>query len=197
MLHVENASLAFSSKTLFRNLHLHLEGGQILQVVGPNGIGKSSLLRVLAGFTPFSSGTMKWNVPSKDIAYLPQLANMSFHIHLTLRDVLKISLLKHYKESSVLDLGFLNSQSLDLNWNSASGGERQRTLITRSFLSSAKVLLLDEPTNHLDKDKADKVLAHMHHYIANKDKAIVFVSHKPSLEFTDASIRALNLKDYV
>lgn len=219
MLRLENAHLELGSKVLFRDLNVHLEAGQLLNIAGPNGIGKSSLLKVLVGQVPLSKGSILWNC--KHRCYVPQLANMSFHINLTLRDVLSLFFNRDHchsdgrrdLEKSVLELGLLDSASLDLCWNSASGGERQRTLLTQAFLSGSEVLILDEPTNHLDKERSAKVFELMKAYASDGKRSLIYVSHDTPVTPSDLSnvalakvevegaptgsgITTLNLRDY-
>ena len=214
MIHLRNASFVYrEGKTVFQNLNLSLEAGQILQVIGPNGIGKSSLLKVIVGHMPLSEGVVEKNILPSEIFYLPQLANLSFHIHLKLEDVLKILLLEKYNYEHVIRLGFLDAASLKLNWNSASGGERQRTLLTVAFLSKSKVLLLDEPSNHLDAERSKKLLQEISRYVEKGERSVIIVSHKAVTEFPGqensgligplevssgiSKIRVLNMKDYL
>ena len=198
MLRLQNASLVLaSSKVLFRNLNFELKAGDLVHLVGPNGIGKSSFLKTLAGHLALSEGSVLWSGKVKH--YLPQLANLNFHVNLTLRDVLKINL-QNYCEQSVLELGLLDAAALELSWNSASGGERQRTLLTQTFLSKAEVLLLDEPTNHLDKERSKKIFELMTHYVASCERAIVYVSHlachPERSEGPQAKCHTIDLRDY-
>lgn len=189
MLRIENASLELGSKVLFRDLNFHLQTGQLLHIAGPNGIGKSSLLKALMGQVPLTKGSLHWNCKNK--SYVPQLANMSFHINLTLRDVLN-TLLDIYNEQSVVELGLLDSASLDLCWNSASGGERQRTLLTQAFLSGSDVLILDEPMNHLDKGRSAKVFELMKDFVSAGKRSLIYVSHNT---FSSSDATTLNLRD--
>lgn len=166
-----------------------LQAGQCLVVRGPNGSGKTTLLRAIAGQHPHSTGELVHQVPVGDVGFLPQLANVRFHLPLTLRDVLAISCAKI--SSSELDrhtreIGLLDIATLDRDWNSASGGERQRTLITRLLLGQPKLLVLDEPANHLDAGSKSALLHLLEKFVTERpdERALVLVTHETEVRLS-------------
>lgn len=180
MLRLVNAGVTISKgNSLFSSLNLALNPGDQLQIIGPNGVGKSTLLKAIAGYRELSSGQRLADKTIK-IAYLPQLANINFHIPLTLKDVLDLHLSKQVSLETMLSLGFLDEKQLSLSWNTASGGERQKVLLTRIFLEPANLLLLDEPCNHLDFETSQMVILLMKSFvqITSEQRAIVFISHQ-------------------
>lgn len=198
MLHdtlLEIDSLAYAApggRTLVRGVSATVGPSEALVVSGPNGIGKSTLLRVLLGRTPASEGTVAFGVPRQDVSYLPQLANGDFHLPMTLEDVIRVSLRGRYKRKAVLDLGLLEERHLKLAWNTASGGERQKTLLTRTILQDPSMMVLDEPMNHLDHQGRSRVRELLVDFIkAQGRRAVVLVSHE---RLTASDVRPMLLK---
>lgn len=165
-------------KILARDVQLKMQAGELLFITGANGAGKSTLLRVLVGQMPAVSGAFRWDVSRKEIAYLPQLQQAAFHIPMTLWDVLRISHKGSLKEGAVLRWGLLEKEQLRLAWNTASGGEKKRTLLTRALLHNPRVLILDEPLNHLDRKSREQVSQVLDDFMSMDGKrSIVLVSH--------------------
>jgi len=137
---------------LHRGLTVLLNPGELLHVVGANGTGKSMLARTLLGISAATEGRVTIDFPGT--RYLPQMQNRAAHLPYTLGDVLRF---EAPNAASWCGLGLLRSEQFSLAWNKASGGERQRTLLTRFFLQQGDLLILDEPFNHLDVESRDIV----------------------------------------
>ncbi len=179
MLLLENLTYgAPNGKILARDIRLKMNEGELLFITGSNGAGKSTLLRVLVGHARAAAGSFAWSIPREAIAYLPQLQSMAFHLPLTLWDVLQISYKGRLQEDAVLRWGLLEKSQLRLAWNTASGGEKKRTLLTRALLHDPKVLILDEPLNHLDRKSRERVSRLLDEFMGLDGKrSIVLVSH--------------------
>ena len=166
-------------------MNFELNSSEVLVVKGPNGVGKTTFLRLILGLhTPMSGGM---SVNTDQISYLPQLQNLSFHLPVTLGDLVGIA--PGTTREKIATLGLLDSEQLDLPWNTASGGERKRTLITRALLSDPKLVILDEPFNHLDRETKSAVTQTLIDYLRSTGGSVVMVSHEhDEKNFSDAGI---------
>jgi ATPase subunit of ABC transporter with duplicated ATPase domains len=165
---------------LGENICFSLYSGSLLLVKGPNGSGKSTLLRVIQGRSPIFSGSLTVNMLGTQVATLPQMQNPGFHLPITLGDVLTFSLREPLNTDKAFSYGLLEPAHLGLAWNTASGGERKRTLLTRILLQEPSLLLLDEPMNHLDSESRVKVEKAIAQYLttpSNYPRAAILVSH--------------------
>ena len=171
-------------RPLIAGLSFSLSAGQIGLITGPNGIGKSTLLKTLLGETKKTSGTFKLAVPPQSISYLPQMQNRAFHIPLLLSDIVAFSDLKKKRPTAVQDsnlFGLLEDHQLALTWNQASGGERQKALLTMTLLRTSPLVFLDEPLNHLDAQGKERLIAVLKDQAKNHGKTILMVSHGDDL----------------
>lgn len=179
MINAENISYKIASKEILRGVSLELCAGEILAVVGQNGAGKSSLLRILCGDQKFSGGAVKMeNVPLADWklaecakirAVLPQDSSLNFPFKVS--EVVLMGRIPHLgKKESARDYEVVDAalqmfgveELKDRIYPTLSGGERQRVHLARVFAqiweksdSSPRYLFLDEPVSSLD-------LAHQH-----------------------------------
>lgn len=155
--------------------------GGLLLVTGPNGAGKTSFLRCALGLSSRYEGKVIRGFGAHEAHYLPQLGNVRFLAPLTLREA--IALKVSADDDAILDVGLLPRALFERPWNDASGGERQRALLTAAFLSDARILALDEPFNHLDDGACEAVLRQAGRARA-AGAAIVVVSHerRPELD---------------
>jgi ABC-type Mn2+/Zn2+ transport system ATPase subunit len=176
ILSVENLSYSHSpgQKALVSGLSFHVKENELCLISGPNGLGKSTLLKVLMGQIPALSGKINWE-RSCSKAYLPQLENMEFHLPITLGDALEL-VKKGEKVSEDYDK-ILPSSLWSRPWNTSSGGERKRTLITRLLIQKPHILILDEPMNHLDPESRKLVMDAFRDFLKNGHSAIILVSH--------------------
>lgn len=169
-------------RILQRSLHFDVAPGQALLISGSNGCGKSTLLKILLGESQAAGGTVTCPVERRRIEYLPQLENTEVHLPLTLRDVIVMSHGRQVPFESLAAFGLLRPEHLDMAWNSASGGERKRTLLTRALLRDPKLLVLDEPMNHLDEESrravARSLAAFLRRTTPSAPRAVIMVCHQ-------------------
>jgi ABC-type Mn2+/Zn2+ transport system ATPase subunit len=163
------------------NLNVTLSRGEVLIVRGPNGSGKTTLIRTILSEKSDYRGKISSSVLRSRIAYLPQIENTEVHLPFTLEDILQTT------GPSPLDWGWIESVGLlrkvdgQKLRNTASGGERKRTLLTRALLQNPKLLILDEPLNHLDTLSQTLILKALKLFLEeashDEDRAIILVSH--------------------
>ncbi len=181
---IEIRGVGYSTPTgrvLQEGLNATLENRQLLLITGSNGSGKSTLLKAILGQVPIERGTISLTVPEGQIEYLPQLENTEIHLPLTLGDVLAISQKKRVSWESISDFGLLRKEHMSTAWNTASGGERKRTLLTRALIRKPWFLIFDEPMNHLDKGSRAamvKVLADFLSSPSREPRGIIMVCHQ-------------------
>ena len=185
LLSVENLTVTgHLGKVLIQNLSFELPSGKLLLIQGPNGSGKSTLLRTILGDQRRASGTIQFFLAPERIQYIPQLENTDIHWPLTLYDVLKVSVPGQLDRNAVLQFGLMEMHQLDLAWNTASGGERKKTLLTRALLRNPQLLVFDEPMNHLDVDSRRRIVGAMESFLygaqydaVGSPRSIILVSH--------------------
>jgi ATPase subunit of ABC transporter with duplicated ATPase domains len=167
--------------------------GECLLLKGENGSGKTTLIKTVLGHLPAKNAILEWGADEDEIAFLPQLGNIRFFLPMTIADVLGIKSESEEQVARVTSLGLLSRESLDLAWNTASGGERQKTLITRAFLGTRReprLLVMDEPYNHLDLDSREKLSRLIRARLEESRKpdpahaplAMILISHETNLE---------------
>lgn len=199
MLVGENLSLHLpTDRALFERVNLSVSQGEICLIQGRNGQGKTSLLKGLMYGHPFIQGDVRRNF--KKYSYLPQISNLRFSIPLSLKDILELDKTQSSEVAQrLINCGLLSKSHLDLKWNTASGGERQRCLILKSLISQPQVLFLDEPTNHLDKASIVKISVILKSFTQGEwgePGSVVMISHDPSFLKPLDSKNVLDLDSY-
>jgi ATP-binding cassette subfamily F protein 3 len=151
VLRADGLSISFPSKgTVFRHVSLHLTRGSSYALVGPNGIGKSTLLKILVGEMKPDEGTVQWGTNVNIGYYDQEQAGLNAH-NTVLEEVW--SAYPHLEEArvrTVLGNFLFTGEDVLKRIHSLSGGEKARVALAKLMLRNANVLVLDEPTNHLD-----------------------------------------------
>lgn len=188
ILAAENLSYGAGARELASGINFSLESGEVLHVTGANGAGKSQLLRVILGLHDKTKGTIRFAPEAFPYRYLPQTQNRSSHLPYSLGEVLEFSASPNL---------LIEESRLVLSWNKASGGERQRVLLSRFFSQPGNLLMLDEPFNHLDAAAKEKVRALLRDTLKNQPRAAaILISHddRPATWLGGIPVKELHLK---
>ncbi len=185
----ENLTIGYE-KPLASNLNLNVNSGEIISIVGPSGVGKTTLLRTIAGLVSPLSGTIECNVERRGgLGYIPQ----------------RLGLVRHTSVYHNVDLGARVGASLSefgLSWWSErnkrvlscveamgisekirepvrrlSGGQQRRVATARTLAQRPKLILADEFLSELDDDNITVVLDAVKAYIENSGAAMILVEH--------------------
>ena len=174
LLTAENLSINFGMKQLLTDVNFYLNEGDKVGLIGINGTGKSTLLKVLAGFLEPDTGHVTRN-PNVQVSYLSQnpemeetatiLEQVFLHFPREFRE------LKEYEAKTMLTkLGFTDfTQKV----NTLSGGQRKRVALVAALVHPADILVLDEPTNHLDS----RMVAWLEDWLRSFRGGLVMVTH--------------------
>jgi len=174
-LEVEGLSKGYTEKPLFENLDLMIAVGERVAVIGPNGIGKSTLLKTLVGDLAPDTGTVKWSENS-EVGYFPQDHAEDFAENLSL-----INWMGQWRKETDDDqairgtLGRLLFSQDEINKpvKVLSGGEKGRMLFGKLILQKNNIMVMDEPTNHLDMESIESLNSALENYPGT----LIFVSH--------------------
>ncbi|BBB32554.1 zinc transport system ATP-binding protein [Thermotomaculum hydrothermale] len=191
---IEDLEVKYGNKVVLEDIFLKVEKGEIVSIVGPNGGGKTTLLKVILGLKDYSKGTIKVlgknpkEVDKKEIGYLPQREETAKNFPISVFETVlmgrypKIGLFRKPgekdKEIALESLKLVKMDHLkDENINKLSGGQRQRVFIARALAMEPKILILDEPSTGLDivaQEDFYKILVEIRN---KKEMSIIMVSH--------------------
>ena len=173
VLMIKELSKGFDGRTLFKNFDLHLRAGERVAIIGPNGIGKSTLLNIIVGQLPKDSGQVIYGA-NLDIGYYDQQQS-SLHPD---KDIMSevwddFPRMEPDRVRSTLALFLITGEDVFRPVKTLSGGERGRVALTKLMLRRDNLLILDEPTNHLDMDSREVLEDALEDY----EGTILTVSH--------------------
>jgi ATP-binding cassette, subfamily F, member 3 len=169
---LEGVDVAYDGEPVLLDVELTVMRGERVGVVGPNGGGKSTLLRVLGGRLAPAAGT-RWIGPGIEVGYLDQAA-AGLPLDRPVIDVLRAGRSMPEEEAVRALMGFLfDYEQVRRPVRSLSGGERSRLAFLLLMHDAPNCLLLDEPTNHLDVDSIEALEGALERY----DGTVVAVSH--------------------
>jgi putative ABC transport system ATP-binding protein len=213
MLEIDHLARQFNGRSVLRDVSLQLHAGEYVAIVGESGVGKSTLLNLIAGLDRPDGGRLVLDgvdYSQLDEAALTRLRRdklgfifQAFHIlpHLNILQNVALPLwLQGEKESAVSDAAaqqLLNAVGLgerDSSWpRELSGGEMQRVAIARALVHRPRLVLADEPTGNLDPANAAKVLALLAERIREAGAIGILVTH--SREAAATTDRVLHLTE--
>ncbi len=174
LLSAEHLSINFGSRQLLDNVNFYLNEGDKTGIIGINGTGKSTFLKVLAGAVEPDAGTITRN-PNVQVSFLSQNPVMedgaTILEQVFLHFPAEFRALNEYEAKSMLNR--LGLPDFDRKIGSLSGGQRKRAALAAALIHPADVLVLDEPTNHLDSE----MVAWLEDWLRKFRGALVMVTH--------------------
>ncbi len=174
-LKVKDLQKGYDGISLFSGLDLSIKAGERIAVIGPNGIGKTTLLRCLAGNLTPDNGTVKWS-ENAEIGYFAQDHTSDFDTDLSLFDWMNQWKREGHEEQllrSTLGRMLFSQDDLKKPARVISGGEQGRMLFGKLILQQPNVLIMDEPTNHMDMESIESLNYALEHYPGT----LLLVSH--------------------
>lgn len=204
LLHSEKLTIGYTgkqgNKEILTDINLQLQGGQLVCLLGPNGVGKSTLLRTLAGVQPPLAG--KVIIDGHNLQQMSQLAiahkislvltDRSFSGNLNVLDLIALGRYPHTGWSGNLQasdhekiswaveqtqVGYLLNQKL----HQISDGQLQKAMITRALAQDGEIMILDEPTAHLDLNNKIEILLLLKNLSNITGKGIIIATHELDL----------------
>lgn len=191
-LDIQNLYVFYNHTIALENVSLTVEPGEFVAITGPNGGGKTTLIKAILNLVPLYSGEIdvfghSHKAAKGMIGYVPQQSEFDPHFPISVRDVVLMGRMPatigffnrftksdQRKVNEVLDcLGILNLASRPIN--ELSGGQRQKVLLARALVTDPKLLILDEPTANIDPPSRKQI----YHILQelNKKMTILMISH--------------------
>jgi ATPase subunit of ABC transporter with duplicated ATPase domains len=174
-LEVENLSKGYGAEPLFKDLNLMVAVGERVAVIGPNGIGKSTLLRTLVGDLEADTGAVKWS-ENAEIGYYAQDHAEDFAEDMTLLEWMGQWRKDGDDDQTIrgtLGRMLFSQDEIKKSVKVLSGGEQGRMLFGKLILQKNNIMVLDEPTNHLDMESIESLNTALENYPGT----LIFVSH--------------------
>lgn len=215
ILEVKNAVCGYGTKKVVENISLSVETGEILCLLGPNGVGKTTFFKSILGLLNLLGGEILIDgenvlkLPKKEIAkligYVPQAHTPPFPF--SVLDVVVMGRTAHmgmFASPSLKDIKIAEEalETLGISflkdriYTEISGGERQMVLIARALTQQPKILIMDEPTSNLDFGNQIRVLEQINN-LSKKGMGIIMTSHFPNHVFLCSTKVALMQRDNV
>jgi zinc/manganese transport system ATP-binding protein len=207
---LDNAAVALGGRTIWQHASFSILQGALFGLIGPNGTGKTTLLRLLLGQVKPSAGTvMVLGAPPRRgnaaIGYVPQRRTLEADLALRGRDLVLLGLTGHrwgFSRPSSAEHAAVSEALRAVGADTyadepvgiLSGGEQQRLLIAQALLTHPKLLLLDEPLASLDLRSQHEIVHLVDRLRRERSIAVVFVAHdlNPLLEVLDSLIYILD-----
>lgn len=188
VIEVENLSFAYADTLVLKNVNLSINAGEFVGIIGRNGSGKSTFLKLILGeLKPLTGKIIKDK--NLKIGYVEQVTMSSDNTFPA--TVLEVVLLGLYKKIGLfkfaskkikqIAMGALKTVGMENYANrqisNLSGGQQQKVLIAKALVSSADILILDEPTTGIDRESENDFMNLLYHINLHHKKTIIMVSH--------------------
>ena len=173
VLSIEHLSKAFDSEILFTDISFELKRGERVAIIGDNGSGKTTILKIINDLVKADAGTIRLGT-NVEIGYYDQ-AHQVLHAEKTIFEELQDDYpsMTNTEIRNILAAFLFTDDDVFKQISKLSGGERGRVSLAKLMLSDANLLILDEPTNHLDIDSKEILERAVNHF----EGTVLYVSH--------------------
>jgi zinc transport system ATP-binding protein len=184
MIEIDNLCFSYDTEHILKQISAHIKKGEFIAIIGPNGGGKTTFLKLLLGLLSPKKGRL--DIDTHAISYVPQRLDFDRKFPVTVKDVVLMGLLSelpwygHYPKT-IQEKCHQALKKLEINhlanhpFGALSGGQAQRTLIARALISNPEVLLLDEPTSNIDTATSTALISLLTAFKGKK--TILMVTH--------------------
>lgn len=195
LISVKDLSVTYGANTVLRHVSLNLDPGEIVTIVGPNGSGKTSLLRAIIGATRPSSGKITLK-PGLKIGYVPQRLHIDQTLPITVERFLRLAdrIPRTACKAALESAGVPDLMTRQMS--QLSGGQFQRVLLARALINQPDVLLLDEATQGLDQRGSAAFYQQIETVRRDTGCAVLMISHELHVVMS-ASDRVICLNGHV
>ncbi|MFC0774673.1 ATP-binding cassette domain-containing protein [Terrimonas alba] len=171
---LKHVSKSFGDNVIVEDTSIEIDRGDKIALIGANGKGKSTLLRIIAGVEKIDSGERKWGHNVEESFYAQHQLE-ALNVNNTILDEMKEcgSQMNELELRGLLGCFLFSGDDADKKIKILSGGEKARVALAKVIVSKANFLMLDEPTNHLDMHSCDLLIDALHKY----QGSIILVSH--------------------
>ncbi|OOF50552.1 zinc ABC transporter ATP-binding protein ZnuC [Rodentibacter genomosp. 1] len=186
LIELKNINVVFEQKTALKNINLRIFPNAIITLVGPNGGGKSTLLKTLLKLQPPTSGEVIYG-KNVCIGYVPQKIHLDHSLPLTVERFLALKKgVKTHEISTALEQLSITHLRKN-NMQKLSGGEMQRVLLARAILNKPNLLVLDEPTQGVDITGQAELYQLIRQTQQKLNCAVLMVSHDLHIVMADSN----------
>ena len=174
LVELKNVSKSFGENVIIENSTIEIDRGDKIALIGANGKGKSTLLRIIAGVESFTNGDRRWGHNVEESFYAQHQLE-ALNINNSILDEMKDcgSQMNDLELRGLLGCFLFSGDDADKKIKILSGGEKARVALAKVIVSKANFLMLDEPTNHLDMHSCDLLISALDKY----EGSIILVSH--------------------
>ena len=186
LIEINNLNFKYENNIILDDVSFNITQNENIGILGRNGGGKSTLIKLILGFLKPSSGSIKYNIDRKKTGYLPQIREFDASFPISVYDLVisgltdkknlfrKFNLQEKRSASDIMEeFGILELQEKLIN--EVSGGQLQRALIARALISNPELIILDEPESFLDKNFESKLYNKLK---TLKDSTVIIISHE-------------------
>ena len=167
---LRDVDVRFGKKEIFNNLNLNIHRNDLIALVGKNGVGKTTLMKIIMGNQELDNGEL-WSYPNLKISYFTQKFEIDFSKTVE-EEIMKVILKDEEKFKIDMYCHNLNLNKKE-KINNLSGGQKRRIFLIKSLIPDSDIILLDEPTNHLDLE----CIEWLENHLRELNKAMLCVSH--------------------
>jgi len=187
LLEIKDLSAGYDNNIVLENISLDVYSGDFIGVIGPNGGGKTTLIKTILGLLKPVSGEMTLHISKTNIGYLPQVNQIDKRFPISVIDVvrsgksnsalfssfLKNTAEKEKAESLLAEMGIAHIRNKAIG--ELSGGQMQRVFLCRALMNQPELLVLDEPSTYVDNNFEGELYQKLKEL--NEQMAIILISH--------------------